>query len=65
LGKRPKVFQHVTDAGIVLHDGETLKAVHVIQGGTLVGRVLFTERDPCVLVVGKGVTVAHCLFEGA
>lgn len=61
---RRKIYQHAAmDAGITLGDGETLKAVHVIRGGSTYGRVLFTDTEPMVLVTGNGVTVSHCVFE--
>ena len=46
------IAQHVTDGPVVLRPGDRLEDFRIIQGGTLVGRVLFTERSPAILCEG-------------
>ncbi len=40
---KPKRYVHVTDSPITLKRGEDLDGEHIVIGGTLIGRVLFTE----------------------
>lgn len=46
------IAQHVTDGPVVLRPGDRLEDFRIVQGGTLVGRVLFTERSPAILCQG-------------
>jgi len=57
-------YQHAAlDPAITLGDNESLSRLHVRRGGSLYGRVLFTEVEPMVLIEGQKVTVSHCIFE--
>ena len=57
------IYQHVTDRGLELTGGQVLENVHVIRGGALYGRVLFTTVDPCVRITGHGNVVSGCILE--
>ncbi len=59
-----KVIVGPMDEPITLRDGETLEDTHVRQLGSWYGRVLFAYcGDPLVHMVGRGVTVRHCIVQ--
>jgi len=53
---------HVTDPPIRLRDGDQLIGQHIIGGGALYGRVLFTEHL-LVEACGTGILIQDCMFE--
>lgn len=68
MGKRERIVRHIAlDPPIYLKTGDVFKAKHVIQAGTLIGRVLFALPSSAVEIEhgARGVTIAHCIFEGA
>lgn len=56
-----KTYIHVTDAPIILRDGDSLIDQHVIGGGSRYGRILFDLV--LVEVAGEGVTITDNHFE--
>ena len=60
---RQKIGIHVTDAPIMLRDGDRLVGKHIVLGGSTFGRVLFTEPPIAILVVGQNVRIEHCIIE--
>lgn len=68
MPKRERIVRHIAlDPPIYLHSGDVFKAKHVIQAGSLIGRVLFTEPSPLIHVAAgaRDVRILHCVFEGA
>lgn len=64
MGKRPKIGIGPMDASIVLQDGASLIGKHIVIGGAMYGRFLFTEIEPAVRGLGtQQVTITHCVFE--
>lgn len=56
----------ITNGPLVLRDGATLVNTRVIAETPAFGRIIFAEpTSPLVLVVGSGVTITGCHFDGS
>lgn len=65
---RERIVRHVAlDPPIYLADGDVLIGKHIIQGGSLVGRVLFAEPSALIEIAAgaRNALIAHCVFEPA
>jgi hypothetical protein len=53
-------YLHVSDPPIRLESGARFSDHTVIVGGSLYGRVLFTEPVVAIECVGTGITISNC-----
>ncbi len=59
----PKIYQHITDPPIYMTGNHYLHGLHIIRGGTSIGRVLFTEHSPMIEVTGYNNLMIDCELE--
>lgn len=62
---KQKIFLSVYDPAIKLSSGDILAGKHIIRQAISMGRVIFTEFEPSVIVGAdaKGVLIKNCIFE--
>lgn len=58
-----KIAIHVSDAPIVLYSGDSLFNKHIVCGGSVYGRVLFTEPICAIETLGPNIDIKNCLIE--
>lgn len=55
------IFQHISDPpAVFLGDNGLLRNVHIIQTGSAIGRFIFKNWSPCVVVHGDNASIIDC-----
>lgn len=58
------VYQHISDdTPFRLTSNNELSHTRIVQTGSSIGRVLFTEHSPAVIANGNDIAIHDCIFE--